>query len=283
MAGALANTIALVLAGVFLLANWRWYFRFITIMVAPFSVTTMYLLPSTQAVAQDLPGAEKWKRMDLGGVFILVAGLTLFILGFIQAPVRGWKSATFIAPFVISIFLLAGFIVWERFMKRGFSLLPHDMWKYPNIFPLILQASAIFMWSATAQLRIATYFQDGLGISAILAAVKLLPMGVTALFVGTLTQAMPWLITKPRFVQPIASLFCFAASMLFAISGGGAGRDYWIYMFPGMLLPFALEPATADRLSAQIIGTGGGMLISIGMNTSIIQAFPLEFAGQSLA
>jgi predicted tellurium resistance membrane protein TerC len=29
MAGALANTIALVLAGVFLLASWRWYFRFI--------------------------------------------------------------------------------------------------------------------------------------------------------------------------------------------------------------------------------------------------------------
>jgi hypothetical protein len=39
MAGALANTIALVLAGVFLLASWRWYFRFITIIIAPFSVS----------------------------------------------------------------------------------------------------------------------------------------------------------------------------------------------------------------------------------------------------
>jgi len=33
MAGALANTIALVLAGVFLLASWRWYFRFIVRLV----------------------------------------------------------------------------------------------------------------------------------------------------------------------------------------------------------------------------------------------------------
>lgn len=32
MAGALANTIALILAGVFMLASWRWYFRFITIL-----------------------------------------------------------------------------------------------------------------------------------------------------------------------------------------------------------------------------------------------------------
>jgi predicted tellurium resistance membrane protein TerC len=35
MAGALANTIALVLAGVFLLASWRWYFRFIVRLVHP--------------------------------------------------------------------------------------------------------------------------------------------------------------------------------------------------------------------------------------------------------
>ncbi|WP_204318316.1 hypothetical protein, partial [Serratia marcescens] len=34
MAAALTNTLALVLAGVFLLASWRWYFRFISIIIA---------------------------------------------------------------------------------------------------------------------------------------------------------------------------------------------------------------------------------------------------------
>lgn len=138
-------------------------------------------MPKTEAVAQSLPGWEKYKRMDLGGVFFLVAALVLFILGFTQAPSAGWGSPDFIAPFVISLVLFPAFIVWEKFMPRGYSLLPHDIWSYPNIFPLILQASAIFMWFATAQLRIATYFQDALGNSAILAAVKLLPMGVVAL------------------------------------------------------------------------------------------------------
>ena len=262
MAGALANTLALVLAGIFLLASWRWYFRFITIIVTPFSVIAWLLMPKTNAVAEDLPGTEKWKRMDLGGVFILLTALVLFILGFTQAPTKGWKSPIFIAPFVVSIVLMVGFLVWEHFMPRGYSLLPHDIWKFPNIFPLILQASAIFMWFACAQLRIATYFQDVLGNSAILTAVKLLPMGIAALFVGTSTQAFPWLITKPRFVQPVASCLCFAGSMLFAFSGGGHGKDYWRYMFPG-----------------EVIGTTGGMIVFIGMNTSIIQAFPLEFAG----
>jgi len=262
LAGALANTIALVLAGIFLLASWRWYFRFITIIVAPFALLAWFLMPKVNAVAEDLPGAEKWKRMDLGGVFILVAALILFILGFTQAPTYGWHSVKFYVPLVISIILIAVFLVWEHFMKRGYSLLPHDLWSFPNIFPLLFQASAIFMWFACAQLRIATYFQDALGDSAILTAVKLLPMGVTALFVGTSTQIFPFLITKPRFVQPVASLLCFTGSMLFAFSGGGHGSDFWKYMFTG-----------------QVIGTAGGMIVFIGMNTCIIQAFPLEFAG----
>jgi hypothetical protein len=193
------------------------------------------MMPRTQAVAEDLPGSEKWKRMDLGGVAILIACLVLFILGFTQASISGWNSALFIAPVVISVVLLPVFIIWEQKMPHGYSLLPHAVWKFPNIFPLILQASAIFMWFACAQLRIATFFQVALGDSAILAAVKLLPMGVTALIVGTLSQAMPWLITKPRFVQPVAAALCFAGSMLFAFSNGGGGSDYWKFMFTGQV------------------------------------------------
>lgn len=258
MAGALANTIALVLAGIFLLASWRWYFRFITIIIAPFALAAWFLMPRTQAVAEDLPGAEKWKRMDLGGVGILVACLILFILAFTQAPVAGWNAAIFIAPLVISIVLAIGFLVWEQKMPKGYALLPHNIWSFPNIFPLILQASSIFMWFATAQLRIATYFQTAIGDTPILAAVKLLPMGITALVVGVMTQMLPWLITRPRYVQPVASALTMAGSLLFAFSGGGHGKDYWRFMFPG-----------------QILGTAGGMIVFIGMNTSIIQSFPV--------
>lgn len=219
-------------------------------------------MPKTEAVAEDLGGFDKWKRMDLPGVGMMIAALVLFVYGFTQAPMEGWSSAVFIAPFVVSVVLIAGFIVYEKFLPIGYSLLPHDIWSYPNIFPLLIQASAIFMWFATAQLRLATYFQTALGNSAILAAVKLLPMGITALVVGTLTQAAPWLITRPRYVQPIASALCFAGSMLFAFSNGGAGNDYWRYLFPG-----------------QVIGTAGGMIVFISMNTMLIQSFPLASAG----
>ena len=181
MAAALANTLALIISGVFLLASWRWYFRATTIVVAPFTALAWYVLPKTEAVAQSLPGWEKIKRMDIGGVLILLASLVLFILAFTQAPVDGWKSAIFIAPLIIAVSLFVLFIFWERRMPRGYSLLPHDIWSYPNIFPLIIQTTAPFLWFACAQLRIASYFEDGLGNSPILAAAKILPMGITAL------------------------------------------------------------------------------------------------------
>jgi len=159
-----------------------------------------------------------------------------FILSFTQAPIKGWNSAIFIAPFVVSLVLFVVFFVYEAYLPRGYALLPQDIWSYPNLFPLMLQASSIFMWMACAQLRIATYFQVALGNSPILAAVKLLPMGITALIVGVGSQAAPWLITRPRYVQPVSSVLCFAGSMLFAYSGGGHGSDYWKFMFTGQVI-----------------------------------------------
>ncbi|WOO83271.1 Drug resistance protein [Vanrija pseudolonga] len=262
MSGALANTIALVLAGAFVTASWRWYFRFIAILVIPFSVGAWFLMPRTKAVAEDIKGSEKWKRMDLVGVFIMIAMLVCFILAFTQAPLEGWNKPIFIAPIVISAVLLPVFLIWEHRMPHGYSLLPHNIWSLPNIFPLIIQASAPFLWFATYQLRMASYFQDALHNSAIMSAVKLLPMGVTALIVGVLTQVFPHLITRPHYVQPIASLFAFAGTMILAYSNGGHGHDYWRWIFP-----------------SEIIGTMGAMIVFIGMNTTLIQAFPLEFAG----
>lgn len=100
----------------------------------------------------------------------------------------------------------------------------------------------------TFQLRIATYWQDVLGDSAIGTAVKLLPMCLTSLVVGLAAQRVPALLMRPRIVQPACALLCFASSMLIAFSGGGRGRDYWRLVFP-----------------AELLGGAGSMLIFVGM------------------
>lgn len=232
-------------------------------MAMPFAIFAWYFMPKTEAVAQEVPGSEKWKRMDIGGVLLLVSGLILFCLAFTQASSVGWKSPSFIAPLVISVVLLfPAFVVWEHYQPEGYSVLPKDIWHYPNIITLMLLASSSPLWFSTYQLRCAVYFQAALGDSAILTAAKLVPMGVMAVAAGLICQPFPQLIMKPRIVQPVACALAFAGTMLLAFSGGGHGRDYWKYIFPG-----------------EIFGTFGAMIVYIGMNTAIIQSFPLEFAG----
>lgn len=258
-AGPLANTVALILAGGFVMASWRWYFRFIAILVIPFSVGAWFLMPRTRAVAEDVGSGEKWRRMDLGGVSIMIAMLVCFILAMTQGPLDGWNKPVFIAPIVVSAILLPVFIVWEQRMPRGYSLLPHDIWRFPNIFPLIIQATVPILFFSVYQLRMASYFQDTLHESAIISALKLLPMGVTAFLGGVIIQFVPILTTKPRIVQPIATLFVFTGVMVLAFSNG---QHYWRWIFP-----------------SELVGTSGCIVIFIGMNTALIQAFPLEFAG----
>jgi hypothetical protein len=234
-------------------------------------------MPTTEAVAQSLDTKEKIKRLDLPGVAIVMAALILFILAFTQAPEKGWSSAIFIAPLVVAFALFAAFFTWEHFLPRGFALIPHDMWHYPNLGPLVLQAFSVFGWVATIvsathgyscatltpqQLRLATYFQEVQHHSAILSAARLLPMGIIAIVVGTMIQVFPVLVLRPKFVQPIASILAFVGTILFVFSDGGWGKDYWRFIFP-----------------AEIIGTGAAMIVFIGMQTSIIQSFPLENAG----
>jgi hypothetical protein len=154
------------------------------------------------------------------------------------------------------------FITWEAYLPDGYSLLPKGMWSYPNIFPLMIVALVCFGWFAVIQLRIATYFQDVLGYSAILTAARIVPMGITALFAGAVSQAVPTLITRPRWTVFFCSFLGFAGSILFIYSYGGVGTDYWKFIFTG-----------------EVIGTWGVLFMFIAINTNMIQSFPIEFAG----
>ncbi|BEI89447.1 uncharacterized protein CcaverHIS019_0208090 [Cutaneotrichosporon cavernicola] len=199
--------------------------------------------------------------VNMIGADLLLALLVLFMLSWTQVEGQGWNNPLFIAPLVISLVLLPLFLLWENKLPVGFSLLPHGMWRFPNMAPLVISALTIFLWYAPYQLRMATYFQVVLHDSAIITGVKILPMGVTACIVGGVAQHAS-VLHNPRYSVPISSILCFGSGLLLAFSGGGHGKDYWRYIFP-----------------SQIIGTMGAMVIYVIMNTVLIQTFPQDFAG----
>lgn len=111
----------------------------------PIAGLSALLLPRVRAVAGGARARDKLARMDLAGVALLMAGLVLFVLAFTQAGVAGWRSAAVVAPLILSFALVPVFLIWEQRRPRGYSLLPHDIWQFPNIFPLIIHSTTPFL------------------------------------------------------------------------------------------------------------------------------------------
>lgn len=162
LTGAIGNAVGVIIAGVTLLASWRWFPRVIAIVALPLSILVLVLLPSVpKAAPAPLIGAEedddptepRWKKLDFVGSLTMTVALVLFILvrlsitvspslgwsesltispvaayqGMTNGSIDGWSSAGFLAPLLISLLLLVpGFFVFESRLKpsHGTSQLP---------------------------------------------------------------------------------------------------------------------------------------------------------------
>ena len=150
LSGALANVTGLVLAGFFgfitaggQLAAWRWFFRSITIIIAPFALSAFYVVPKTKGDRADeiTTGREKFKRLDLVGCVSMLIGIILLILGLTLGATYGFKTAKFLVPFLLSWPIFVGFFIWEAKLPTGYALIPPITWRIPNFTLLIFLRS----------------------------------------------------------------------------------------------------------------------------------------------
>ncbi|WWD15856.1 hypothetical protein CI109_100280 [Kwoniella shandongensis] len=262
LAGAVGNVLGLVLAGVCMLANYKWFFRVIAIICVVFTVVCFFLLPYTGSTYSTKGDGPRWKRLDIVGVALIVASLICFILALTQGPIDGWGSASFIAPFVLSFPLAIGFFFWESRIPAKSAVLPSSVWQITNILISTLAIGIAFPFWATSQLLYATYFQEVFHWSPIHVAAAMLPQGITALIVGGLSQAIPQIINKPRISLPIGSVMIMVAEVLQVYSDGGHGKDYWRFCFP-----------------AYVIGSAGAVITFFASAINLITYCPPEMAG----
>ncbi|WVQ98675.1 hypothetical protein IAU59_005806 [Kwoniella sp. CBS 9459] len=262
LAGAVGNVLGLVLAGICMLANYRWFFRVLAILCVLFTLICFWLLPFTGSTYQPDPANPRWKRLDIIGVALMMGSLITFILSLTQGPIDGWGSAAFIAPFVLSFPLAIGFFFWESKIPPKSAVLPSSVWKITNIVIASLGIGIAFPFWATSQLLYATWFQQAFGWTPIHVAAAMLPQGITGLIVGGATQAVPQIITKPRYSMAIGGVLIIIAELLQVFSDGGAGKDYWRFCFP-----------------AYILGSAGAVVTFFASAINLISYCPPEMAG----
>lgn len=107
-------------------ATWHWIFYLVTIAAITIAAVSIVTIPSKEALqSREHEGPkktniEKLKQLDVAGVAILTTALVLLVYSLTQGSNTKWADGGVLAPLIISIFLLAGFLYYE-------TLLPEDM------------------------------------------------------------------------------------------------------------------------------------------------------------
>lgn len=159
-------------------ASYHWFFRVIAILCILSTAVTIIILPHTGPLSVPDGEMQRWKRMDVPGVVLIMGSLICFMLSLTQGPIDGWRSASFIAPFVLSWPLGIGFFVWGKTVlylngikERGLkhktevnipprtAILPSTVWNITNSVIASLVVLVPMGFWGTSQLLFATYWQ----------------------------------------------------------------------------------------------------------------------------
>lgn len=270
LSGAIANVTGLVIAGFFgfITANdqqagWRWFFRMMAIVIVPFGVSALTLIPqSAGKLVEQLSPRDKLKRLDIVGCFMMLASIILLILGITLGASYGWKKPGFLVPFLLSWPIFIAFFIYEARLPESYALIPPSFWKIPNMTLLIVFALGIYPWWCVSQLPLIERFIDYFNEPAIIAALRVFPQGASGLFVAFFVPRLLQKVGSARI--PLAGgMFVGAAMYLLIIfNDGKLGSDYWRWLFP-----------------AFIIGSGAAMISFLSTNITVMTSVPPEISG----
>jgi EmrB/QacA subfamily drug resistance transporter len=171
--------------------GWEWIF-FVNVPVGAVVLALTYpIVPESHA---DLGH----RRFDLAGAISVTGGLALFIYAISKAPNVGWAAGQTIGLLVVSVVILAAFVVWE--LRTPAPLVPFGIFRIrtltgANVVGLLLGATIY------ANFFILTlYVQQVLGWSALKTGLTFLATAGTVVIWAGVAQA---LVTRigPRYVM----------------------------------------------------------------------------------
>lgn len=155
----------------------------------PFAFAALLLVPHTTGYrAHEVSTTkEKFKRTDYPGAGLMLVAIILLILGLTLGATNGFKTASFLVPFLLSWILFGAFFAWEWKLPASFALVPPSFWFIPNMPLLMLLALMVYpIWGITL-IAFLQRWQFVWGDSPIIAAVRYLPSGISGIIVAVIT------------------------------------------------------------------------------------------------
>ncbi len=230
--------------------DWRWVFW----INLPVGLVTIAMVLWTKPDGR----VEAGQRLDWPGLLTLVPGLTLLVLGFMEASNWGWGSAKTIGAIGVGAVLLVVFALIER--RARSPLVELRLFGVRNF----RGDTTVLFFAQFALIGLtifgAIFTQDILGFSPIEAGLGMLPVTLPLLVVAPLSGRI-YDKVGPRGLATAGTL---AAAIGFAITAAVLSeQDYWV-LVPGYIL----------------IGVGIGLVMS-PTNTDAMSSAPLQLRGQA--
>jgi predicted MFS family arabinose efflux permease len=207
-----------------------------------------------------------------GGATVTVAILVL-LFALTEGNVVGWATPWIPVLIVISVVLLAAFVMWQIYLEKKTTrrpLMKISMFKDYKISAAMFAMMSFFA-AFSNYLVFATYFyQEFEGRSTIQTTLRFIPtgvVGVVAIFIVSQILSK----VKVYYILMWGMLCCAIACLLFAVPIP-VGTTYWAFGFPAMCLSVlgadALFPAlllfTAQSLPKEDQALGGATINCVG-------------------
>jgi EmrB/QacA subfamily drug resistance transporter len=230
--------------------GWRWIFYVnIPIGVIVFVATLFKVDESRDPVRHGL---------DLPGFFTFSLGLAALVFGLIRSNSEGWGSLQVAGSLVSAFVLLAAFVIIE--LRRREPMFDLKLTRVPTFDGAAVAAFALSASAFSLLTYIGLYFQDFLGMSALSAGVRFLPLSLS-LFVAAAMAGRLTSVVEKRFL--VAPGFVIVAIGLFLMRGLAVDST-WLHLLPGMIL----------------IGIGSGV-VNVPLISTAMGVVPPQRAGMA--
>jgi MFS family permease len=190
------------------------------------------------------PAQEPTERFDVAGAVLSASGITLVVLGILQAGTWGWlvprrspvePLGFSLTPFVVvaGVVTLWAFTRWERGRERRGQepLVRLDLLRVPTLRSGLATLAAQNLILLGLFFAIPLYLQIVLGLGALDTGIRLVPVSITML-IAALSGPALGRIASPRAIvrAGFASVLTAALLLLVAVSPGVAGVWFTVAM-----------------------------------------------------